>query len=95
MEPEDRARREMFVPSQAALDVSHRKRQAIERQIRGCAERDQRTAVGDEADQALDALIADPAAARVTERKSPSPNQRPISRRMRRRPARIMARATN
>ena len=62
MEPEDGAGREMFVAPQAPLDVPHRKRQAIERQIRGSAERDQRTAVGDEADQILDALLADPAA---------------------------------
>src|SRR5439155_4352969 len=62
LDPQDRPRREMLIARQPFLQVAHRNRQPVNREIACAAHRDERAAVGDELLQALDARLADPAA---------------------------------
>ena len=62
LQPEDGARRRVLLAAQPALQVAHRHREPIDRQIRGRAKRDQRAALRDESREVLDAGLADAAA---------------------------------
>ena len=61
LEPQDRAGREMLIAAEALLQVLHRNRQLLNRQVARVPHRDQRAAFGDELLEVLDAGLANAA----------------------------------